>query len=423
MKKIGLLGFGTVGSGVYEIINEKQDMIKKATGENIKVEKILVRNIEKYNNTEIDPNLFTTDPNDILDNSDIDIVVEVLGGIEIPYEYITKALKSGKDVVSANKAVIAPNIEYFHKLAEENKCGLLYEASVAGGIPIVKNLKEMLKYNEVNIMKGILNGTTNFILSKMYDEDLSFESALDLAHKYGYAEADPTDDIEGFDAGRKIAILSSLTYNTNATLEDVDCFGITSIRTLDIVEFKKMGLSPKLLGCAIRKDNLYSASVEPVLVDSNSVFASVKDAFNIVSITGDKVGELQFFGQGAGKNPTGNAVVMDIIDIVTKNYKEYSFSVNKSISSSKENLFEGFYYLRISLDNEDSREIIAEKLRTCNVNLKLKELERDIIVITESVSSSVLKSNIIEKLDLTQSNYCYLRVESDNLNSLEDFKI
>lgn len=423
MVKIGLLGLGTVGSGVYEIVKYKQDMLRKACGNGVEIAKILVRDSSKNRGLDVADGVLTENPDDILENPDIDIVVEVMGGIDQAYGYMKRALASGKHVVTANKAVISLHIEELHALAAENNCGLLYEASVAGGIPILKSLKEALKINKVDDIKGILNGTTNFILTKMYDEDLSFEEALKLAHEYGYAEADPTDDVEGFDAARKISIMASLAYGTNASISDVLCFGITSIRTIDVVEFKKMGFVPKLLGCATRSGNQFSAAVEPVLVHKSSVFASVKDAFNIVSIIGDTVGELQFYGQGAGKNPTGNAVVMDIVDIITENYKEYSFEADKSIVSDGGNLLNGLHYLRVSVEKEEDRSELIEKLNASGVKCKYRELERDLVIITEKISSERIETLVKVDLKLPKKTFAYLRIESNSLNSIEDILI
>lgn len=423
MVKLGLLGFGTVGSGVYEIITKRPEMMKKATSQNVEIAKILVRDSKKDRGLQVENEVLTENVDEILDNPEIDIVVEVMGGIEEAYEYIKRALKNGKHVVTANKAVISLYIKELEDLALQNNCGILYEASVAGGIPILKNLKELLKINKVDEIKGILNGTTNFILTKMYDEDLSFDEALSLAHKYGYAEADPTDDVEGYDAARKISIMASLSYGTHASINDVLCYGITSIRTIDVVEFKKMGFVPKLLGCALRKGDEFSAIVEPILVEKNSMFSSVKDAFNIVSVKGDTVGELQFYGQGAGKSPTGNAVVMDIIDIILKNYEEFKFEVDESLKSDKGNLFEGLHYLRVSVDKEEDRAALIEKLKSTSIQCKYKELERDLIIVTEKISSNRIEKLAKEELGLAKKTFAYLRIESENLQSIDQLNI
>lgn len=411
MIKVGLLGLGTVGSGVYEILKNKSEGIKRATGKSVEITKILDRDMNKIKEFGLAEGVLTDDADAILNDPDIDVIVEVLGGIDVPLDFIKRALKSGKHVVTANKAVISPYFEELHKLADENNVGLLYEASVAGGVPIIKELKSVLNINDVHNIKGILNGTTNFIMSKMYDENLTFEEALQEAHDNGYAEADPTDDIEGFDAARKISILASIAFGTHVAFSDVVCRGITSVTARDIKNFKEMHLAPKLIGSAVMKDGECSASVEPVLVDSDSPFASVKDAFNSVSITGDIVDELQFYGRGAGKNPTANAIVIDIIDILLGKHKEYSFTNNRDIKISGGKLFKGNYYLRISEEVASSKSDILALVDSFDFRYTVTHDEDDLIIYTKKLNSEVMES-LIEKLDLPLDSFCYLRVES-----------
>lgn len=408
MKKIGLLGFGTVGSGVYEIINKRSKELKKSTGEDIEICKILVRDVNKKRNLDFPKGILTDNPDDILKNSDIDIVVEVMGGIELPYKYITESLKNGKHVVTANKAVVCKYFEEFMYLTEENNRGFLFEASVGGGIPVLKPLKQCINTNDINIIKGILNGTTNFILSKMSDEDLSFDEALKLAHDLGYAEADPTDDIEGYDAARKIAILSSIAYRTNVGLDDVVCRGISKISTKDIHIFKELGLVVKLLANSVKNQDKFSASVEPILVGKNSLLANVKNAFNIVSIIGDAVGELQFYGQGAGKNPTGNAVVSDILDIVNGDYKSYNFKPISNISSSGVELFKGKYYLRINFKSREEMLKIKGLLKESNLKYNILQEYQELILIIDDIKANSMEE-FIKKLNI--SDLFYVRID------------
>lgn len=329
------------------------------------------------------------------------------------------ALSKGKSVVTANKAVISLHLEELDNLAKENDCGLLYEASVAGGIPIIKGLNEALRINKIDNIEGILNGTTNFILTKMYDDDLSFEEALDLAHKYGYAEADPTDDIEGYDAARKISILASLAFDAKASIDDVECHGISSIKASDIKRFKKMGLAPKLLGCAIKKNNEFSLTVEPILVDDTSLFSAVKDAFNAVNLDCDIVGNLQFYGQGAGKLPTGDAVVSDIIDIINKDYKKFDYCPNPDVVVGEKSLFEGLYYFRASLNKNDENKII-DGFKNRNINIEYEIQGEELIILTEKISSELIADLITKDLNLPAKTYSYLRIESEVLSSLDD---
>ncbi len=416
MINIGLLGLGTVGSGVFDIIKDRNEKLKKATGKDIKISKILVRDKSKDRGLDVDSSVLTEDADDILNNDEIDIVVEVMGGIDLAYDYMKRALKSGKSVVTANKAVISLHLEELDRLAKENGCGLMYEASVAGGIPIIKGLNEALRINRIDNIEGILNGTTNFILTKMYEDNLSFEEALDLAHKYGYAEADPTDDIEGFDAARKISILASLAFDAKASIDDVDCFGITSIKASDVKVFKELGLAPKLLGCAIRKGNEFSLTVEPILVDDTSLFSAVKDAFNAVNLDCDTVGPLQFYGQGAGKFPTGDAVVSDIIDIINEEYKKFDYSPNPEVVLGEDSLFEGLYYMRVSLNSNDKSEVL-KSFEDKSVNIKYKEEDGALVILTEKISSELIADIALE---LPEKTYAYLRIESAVLENLDD---
>lgn len=411
MIKVGLLGLGTVGSGVYEILKNKSEKIKRATGKTVEITRILDRDTAKIKEFGLADGVLTDDADTILNDPEIDVIVEVLGGIDVPLDFIKRALKNGKHVVTANKAVISPYFEELHKLAKENNVGLLYEASVAGGVPIIRELKSVLNINDVHNIKGILNGTTNFIMSKMYDENLTFKEALQEAHDKGYAEADPTDDIEGFDAARKISILASIAFGTHVAFADVACRGITSVTARDIKNFKEMHLAPKLVGSAVMKNGECSANVEPVLVDSESPFASVKDAFNSVSITGDIVDELQLYGRGAGKNPTANAVVTDVIDILLGKHKEYNFINDSSIKISGNKLFRGNYYLRICEEVAAAKDDILALVDSYDFHYTITHDEDDLIIYTEKLNSEVMES-LIEKLALPLGSFCYLRVES-----------
>lgn len=410
MIKVGLLGLGTVGSGVYEIIKNKAEGIKNVTGKDVVISKILDKDSSKAKAYGLGEDVVTQDAYEILDDPSIDIIVEVIGGIDVPLEYMKRAIENGKHVITANKAVISPHFEELHALAEEKDVALLYEASVAGGVPILRELKSVLNINDVNYIKGILNGTTNFIMSKMYHENLTFQEALDQAHEFGYAEADPTDDIEGFDAARKISILASIAFKTHVAFKDVVCRGIKSVTAKDIQYFKEMHLAPKLIGSAALVNGECSASVEPVLVDSDAPFASVSDAYNSVSITGDIVGELQLYGSGAGKNPTANAVVTDIIDAILGNYKEYKFTNDKSIQITGSKLFEGRYYLRVAKEKFNGKEDILNIVDKYDFKYTVTHDEDDLTIYTESINSEVM-ADLVKELDLPESSLCYLRVE------------
>ncbi len=314
VKKIGLLGLGTVGSGVYEILQRQKDALANKVGCDIVVAKILVRNKQKYA-TMYPETLLTDRWEDILEDDSIDIVVEVMGSMDIARTYISQALQKGKHVVTANKDLMAMHGHELLQLAKENHCDLLFEAAVAGGIPIIRPLKQCLLGNNISEVMGIINGTTNFILTKMAEEGMDFADALKLAQDLGYAEADPTADVEGHDAGRKLAIMASIAFHTPVTFTDVYTEGITKIQAKDIRYAHELGYEIKLLGIAKQAEDGVEVKVHPTMIPQNHPLAAVKDSFNAVFVHGDAVDDAMFYGRGAGSLPTGSAVVGDILDV------------------------------------------------------------------------------------------------------------
>lgn len=310
---LAVLGAGTVGTGVYKVIkNLEEDMIHKIGG-NLVISKILVRDASKKRDG-IDTSLLTDQWEEIVNDKDIDIIVEVMGGIEPAKTYITEALQAGKSVVTANKDLMAEHGKELLDLAESNGCDLMFEASVAGGIPILRPLKHCLAANHMTEVVGIVNGTTNFILSKMTDEGVGFEETLKLAQDLGYAEADPTADVEGLDAARKVAIMASIAFNSRVTFEDVYTEGITEITAKDIEYAKDMDCVIKLLGVAKNTEDGIEVRVHPMLIDKHHPLASVNDSFNAVFVHGDAIDDAMFYGRGAGELPTASAVVGDVIE-------------------------------------------------------------------------------------------------------------
>ena len=312
--KVALLGSGTVGTGVYKLINRQRKEMPYKVGADLVVEKVLVRDKNKKREG-IDSSLLTDQWEDIILDDDIQIVVEVMGGIEPAHTYIKEALQAGKNVVTANKDLIAEYGKELLDTAEENGCDLLFEASVAGGIPILRPLKHCLAGNYLTEVMGIVNGTTNFILTKMAEEGMEFKEALALATELGYAEADPTADIEGYDAGRKMAIMASIAFNSRVTFDDVYTEGITNISSKDIQYAKEMGCAIKLLGVARNTETGIEVRVHPMLIPLDHPLAGVNDAFNAVFVHGDAVDDAMFYGRGAGEMPTASAVMGDIIDV------------------------------------------------------------------------------------------------------------
>lgn len=314
--KVALLGLGTVGTGVYKVLQkQKKDMMDKI-GAVVEIKYVLVRNLDKAKAKVEDPSILTNDWNTIRDDEDVSVVIELMGGMEPARTYILDALRAGKHVVTANKNLIAADGEELLGAAGENKCDLLYEAAVAGGIPIIRPLKQCLAGNYITEVMGIVNGTTNFILTKMSQEGMEFEEALQLATDLGFAEADPTADIEGLDAGRKVAILASVAFNSRVVFDDVYTEGITKITATDIRYAKELGCDIKLLGVARNTDTGIEARVHPMLIESTHPLASVNDCYNAVFVVGDAVQDTMFYGQGAGELPTASAVVGDVFDTV-----------------------------------------------------------------------------------------------------------
>lgn len=314
--RAALLGFGTVGTGVYKVLEkQKEEMIPKL-GSQLEISKILVRNLQKAASKVKNPEILTNNWDEIVKDPEIDIVIELIGGIEPARTYILDALNAGKHVVTANKDLIAAHGKELLDAAEANHVDFLFEAAVAGGIPIIRPLKECLAGNHMAEVMGIVNGTTNFILTKMTQDGMEFKDALALATELGYAEADPTADIEGLDAGRKVAILASVAFNSRVVFDDVYIEGITKISAKDIRYAKEMGCAIKLLGVARNTDTGVEAYVCPMLIPNDHPLATVNDSYNAVFVHGDAVEDAMFFGRGAGELPTASAVVGDIFDIV-----------------------------------------------------------------------------------------------------------
>ena len=309
-----ILGAGTVGMGTYKLCQAMEDEIKHKTGARLVVKKILVRNIGKKRDG-IPEELLTDDWADIITDDQISIIVELMGGIHPAKDYVLDALKAGKQVVTANKDLIAEYGEEVGNAGEKSGNDLQFEAAVAGAIPIIRPLKQSMAGNNITEIIGIVNGTTNYILTKMTESGMNYKDALAKATELGYAEADPTADVEGYDAGRKIAIMASIAFNSRVTFADVYTEGITKISADDIKYAKEFGYVIKLLGVAKNTDDGIEVKVHPMLIPSNHPLATVNDAFNAVFVHGLAMDDAMFMGRGAGQMPTASAVVGDIIDV------------------------------------------------------------------------------------------------------------
>ena len=315
MINIGLLGCGTVGGGVVKLLAKNRDTIAKKTGSEIVIKKVLEKDRQKCLQIGLAAELVTDQLEDIINDDSIDIVVELIGGIEPAFSFITAAMHKGKHVVTANKDLIAVKGKELFAIASENNVDFYFEASVAGGIPIVYPLKQSLAGNHIEEVIGILNGTTNYILTKMSQEGRDYYEVLHEAQELGYAEADPAADVGGLDAARKIAILSSIAFNSRVTLDDVYVEGITNITPRDIQYARELGFVVKLLAIAKEVGGKIQARVHPAFIPLNHPLAFVNDVFNAVFVRGDAVGEIMHYGRGAGEMPTASAVVGDIIEI------------------------------------------------------------------------------------------------------------
>ena len=312
--KVALLGLGTVGSGVYKLVERQQNEMVNKVGADLRIEKILVHNIGKKRDG-VDASLLTDRWEDIIDDKEVEIVIEVMGGIEPARTMILEALNSGKNVVTANKDLVAEYGKELLDAAENNGVDFLFEAAVAGGIPIIRPLKQCLASNELDEVIGIINGTTNYILTKMFEDGMDFEEALAKATELGYAEADPTADIEGLDAGRKVAIMASIAFHSRVVFSDVYTEGITGITARDIQYAQEFKSVIKLLGVAHNTEDGIEVGVYPMLLPKDHPLASVRDSFNAVFVHGDAVDDAMFYGRGAGEFPTASAVMGDVIDV------------------------------------------------------------------------------------------------------------
>ncbi|MDD6794759.1 MAG: homoserine dehydrogenase [Clostridiaceae bacterium] len=355
--KIALLGLGNVGRGVWKILKENEEEIIKRSGCKIEIAKILVRDKNKHRGIDVPDELITTDFSEILNDDSIKIVVEVMGGINPAKDYIFQAMNRKKQIVTANKMLIATGGDELFMKADEEGVMLNYEASVAGGIPILQSINESLTANKIEQLYGIVNGTTNFILSKMELEGSNFEDVLKEAQEKGYAEADPTSDIEGFDSRYKLAILSSLAFGTKIDIDKVYREGITKITDVDMEYAKNFGMVIKLLAIVKDREGKLELRVHPTMIPETHPLANVYDSFNAVFIKGNAVGDLMFYGRGAGDLPTGSAVVSDIISIVRTNINfENPIKVVKNNLWNKEILSMGEvrskYYIRATVDDK-----------------------------------------------------------------------
>jgi homoserine dehydrogenase len=351
--KIGIIGLGTVGEGVLKVLTAEKESIFEKSRADIEVKYACDLNTDRNFSFDFDKSILINDYKKILADPEVKIVVELIGGETIAKTIITESFKAKKSVVTANKALIAKHgVELFH-IAKENGVSFLFEAAVGGGIPIVTPLMESLVANTITDIRGIMNGTSNYILTKMKEEHLSFDEALKLASEKGYAEADPTYDVDGIDAGHKINILASLAYGGSIKFKDMQLSGIRDITTDDIAAANQLNSTIKLIASSkLLTETSAQISVEPVLISNGEILAKVDDVYNAIETTGSYTDKTLFYGQGAGMDPTASAVVADIVKITTRNHIEsdYFFNSTKVFEIVDSNTTKDSYYIRVSKD-------------------------------------------------------------------------
>jgi homoserine dehydrogenase len=419
MVKIGILGVGTVGASVANILETNADILEARAGKKIVAKAGVVKNLSKDRGVNIK---LSDNPLDIVNDPEIDIVVELMGGVEEPYELVKKALENGKAVVTANKALLA-----YHRYELQEIAGdipLMYEASTAGGIPIIGALRNGLTANHIESIQGIMNGTTNYMLTKMINEGALYDDILKEAQELGYAEADPTFDVGGFDASHKLLILASIAYGIDAKPEDILIEGIENITQTDVAFAKEFGYEIKLLGIAKKVEEGVELRVHPTMIPASSMIAKVDGVMNAVSVVGDRVGETMYYGAGAGGDATASAVVADIVDIVRGNSGPM-LGYKKPLEAGMDLLFESeivtHYYLRMSvIDQSGVLARITKELEKFDISVEsmLQKPHRDDELVKllfttheckeEKIQEAML---ILKKLECVQGDIAMMRIE------------
>ena len=427
---VGLLGAGTVGGGVLRVLEDNAGEIEKKVGLPIRITKVLDRNVEARRQEYGDKYIFTDNVDELLQDPEIDIIVELLGREHPAKEFIACALKNGKNVVTANKDVIAKYGEELFPLAEEHHCDFLFEASVCGGIPIIGPMKTSMAANKIHSIMGIVNGTTNYMLSKMSNEHLAYAEVLKEAQAKGYAESDPTADVGGLDAARKIAILASIAFNMRISLDDVMVSGIENIEASDIKYAQHLGYAVKLLGIAKNdEENGVMACVTPTMLPMHHPLSSVNGVYNAVFVNGDAIGEAMFLGLGAGRLPTASAVCGDIIEIARNMVHHSGARINCTCFKEKklcppEKISAPVYIRMQVLDKPGALAAIAAAFGAQNVSLRnvvqtndAATQKAEIVVITHSVSESDLQMalQVLKVLPVVEKISCVIRVEDSKL--------
>lgn len=383
MVNIAVLGYGTVGSGIVEVLNTNKESINRKAANDINLKYVL--DLRDFPGDPIQEKI-VHDFNIILNDPEIDIIAEVMGGVEPAYTFVKSALLKGKSVCTSNKELVAKHGPELLEIARKNNRNFLFEASVGGGIPIIRPLNQSLTADEIFEITGILNGTTNYILTKMCKEGLDFETVLKEAQELGYAERNPEADVEGYDACRKIAILASLAFGLHVDYEDIYTEGITKITDTDFLYANKLGLSIKLFGKTRKEDEKFYALVAPVMINNNHPLYSVNGVFNGILVKGNVLGDVMFYGSGAGKLPTASAVTADIVDAVKHlNTNIMSIWSSKKLELTDIKLSEKRFFVRVKGSAKEQLQKIEEAFGKVEI-IQLEELTGEFAFITDIVT-------------------------------------
>lgn len=420
--KIGLLGLGQVGSGVYSILKSKGPSLARKNGASLVIEQIAVKHRTKKRLVRPTSIPLTTNAHRLVRNPELDVIVELIGGIHPAKELILAALRSGKDVVTANKALLAEHGRQMFAEAQRLGCHLFFEASVGGGIPVIKVLREGLAANRIRSIYSIINGTSNYILTRMSEDQLDFKEALRLAQKKGYAEADPRLDIEGIDSAHKLTILASLVFGGWVAFRDIYVRGISSIRSEDISFAREFGYTIKLLAVAKKTADGIEAHVQPTLLPNAHVLSNVGGSYNAVFMQGDEVGDILLYGQGAGSRPTGSAVVSDLIDLARLSDQDSFFSPElKPLKVRSISLLLSRYYLRFHVVDRPgvlaqiSKVLGSHKISISDVIQKERRIGSvvPLILLTHSAQARALGRAVqmINRLSVVKGKTQVLRIE------------
>ena len=388
MIQIAVLGYGTVGSGVVEVINTNHESINKRVGQEVNIKYVL--DLRDFPGDPVEK-ILVHDYETIINDPEVDIVVEVMGGVEPAYTFTKRALQAGKSVCTSNKELVARHGLELLKIAEEKNINYMFEASCGGGIPIIRPLHSSLTADEIDEISGILNGTTNYILSKMQAENADFEEVLKEAQEKGYAERNPEADVEGYDACRKIAILSSLAFGNHVNYEEIYTEGITKITVEDMKYASALGMSIKLLATSKKENDKFYAMVSPVLVGTDSPLYSVNDVFNAIFVHGNVLGDAMFYGSGAGKLPTASAVVADVVDEAKNLHENIATNwTNEPMTLKPMDETEGRFFVRVKGVTEAQAEAAFGMIQV----VKVDTLPDEFGFITECMKQGEYKKKI-----------------------------